>query len=120
MVKNLPANAKDVGSIPESGRSPGEGNSNPLQYSCLGNPMDRGAWRAAVHGVATEPDMPKQEQQQREPQAVLSAGHAPLAEAACIQCVMRVEAQLPCINQAGHLGRLVPVSGSDETLDDTS
>ena len=120
MVKNSPANAKDVGSIPESGRSPGEGNSNPLQYSCLGNPMDRGAWRAAVHGVATEPDLPKLEQQQREPQAVLSAGHAPLAEAACIQCVMRVEAQLPCINPAGHLGRLVPVSGSDETLDDTS
>jgi len=38
--------------IPESGRSPGEGNGNPLQYSCLGNPMDRGAWKATVHGVA--------------------------------------------------------------------
>ena len=46
MVKNLPANAEDEGSIPGSGRSPGEGNGNPLQYSCLGNPMDRGAWRA--------------------------------------------------------------------------
>ena len=42
----------DTGSIPESGRSPGEGNGNPLQYSCLENPMDRGAWRATVHGVA--------------------------------------------------------------------
>ena len=44
MVKNLPTNAEDSGLIPGSGRSPGEGNGNPLQYSCLGNPMDRGAW----------------------------------------------------------------------------
>ena len=42
----------DVGSIPGSGRSPGGGNGNPLQYSCLENPMDRGAWQATVHGVA--------------------------------------------------------------------
>ena len=52
VVKNLPANAGDMGSIPGSGRSPGEGNDNPLQYSCLGNPMNRGAWWATVHGVA--------------------------------------------------------------------
>ena len=55
MVKNGPANAedtRDVGMIPESGRSPGEGNGNPLQYSCLENPMDRGAWWAAFHGVS--------------------------------------------------------------------
>ena len=53
MVKNLPAtHAGDPGLIPGSGRSPGEGNGNLLQYSCLGNPMDRGAWRATVHGVA--------------------------------------------------------------------
>ena len=55
VVKNLPANAadiKDAGSILELGRSPGEGNGNPLQYSCLGNPMDRGAWWATVHRVA--------------------------------------------------------------------
>ena len=45
-------NAGDLGSIPGSGRSPGEGNGNPLQYSCLENPMDGGAWRATVHGVA--------------------------------------------------------------------
>ena len=45
-------NARDQGLIPGSGRSPGEGNGNPLQYSCLGNPMDRGAWWATVHGVA--------------------------------------------------------------------
>ena len=57
MVKNLPANAGGVGSIPGLGRSPGEGNGNPLQYSCLGNPMDRGAWWAIVHGVAKELDM---------------------------------------------------------------
>ena len=49
--KNLPANAGDVGLIPGSGRSPGEGNGNPLQYSCLENPMDRRAWWATVHGV---------------------------------------------------------------------
>ena len=55
MVKNLPANARDtgdVGLILGSGRSLGGGNGNPLQYSCLGNPMDRGAWKAAVHKVA--------------------------------------------------------------------
>ena len=45
-------NAGDLGLIPGLGRSPGEGNGNPLQYSCLENPMDRGAWRATVHGVA--------------------------------------------------------------------
>ena len=54
MVKNLPANAGDVGLIPESGKSPGEGNGNPLQYSCLGNSMDRGAWWARVHEVSEE------------------------------------------------------------------
>ena len=55
MVKNLPANtvdARDAGSIPGSGRSPAGGNGNPFQYSCLKNPMDRGAWQAVVHGVA--------------------------------------------------------------------
>ena len=51
-VKNWPANAGDVGSIPGSGKSPGEGNVNPLQFSCLENSMDRGAWRATVHEVA--------------------------------------------------------------------
>ena len=53
-VKNLPANAgdeRDVGLIPGLGESPGGGNGNPLQYSCLENPMDRGAWLATVHGV---------------------------------------------------------------------
>ena len=50
-VKNLPANIGDVGSDPGSGRSPGEGNGNPLQDSCLENPVDRGAWQATVHGV---------------------------------------------------------------------
>ena len=51
LVKNLPANAGDMGWILELGRSPGEGNGNPLQYSCLGNPIDRGAWQATTHGV---------------------------------------------------------------------
>ena len=54
MVKNLPANARDLGLIPGSGRSPGEENGNPLQYSCLGNPMERGAWQVTVYGVAKE------------------------------------------------------------------
>ena len=55
VVENSPANAgdvRDVGSIPGWGRSPGGEHGNPFQYSCLGNPMDRGAWRATVHGVA--------------------------------------------------------------------
>ena len=52
MVKNPLANAGDVGSIAGSGRSHGKGSGNPLQYSCLGNPMDKGAWQATVHGVA--------------------------------------------------------------------
>ena len=51
-VKASACNVGDMGSIPESGRSPGEGNGNPLQYSCLENPMDGGAWWATVHGVA--------------------------------------------------------------------
>ena len=55
MVKNLPTSARnirDVGSIPGSGRSPGGGHGDPLQYSCLENPMDRGAWQATVRRVA--------------------------------------------------------------------
>ena len=55
MVKNPPANSgdtRDLGLIPGSGRSPGGGNGNPFQYSCLGNPMDRRAWWAIVYGVA--------------------------------------------------------------------
>ena len=52
VVKNPSANTGDVGSIPGSGRSSGGGNGNPLQYSCLENPVDRGAWWATVHGVA--------------------------------------------------------------------
>ena len=50
--KEPTCNAGDLGSIPGPERSPGEGHGNPLQYSCLENPMDRGAWRAIVHGVA--------------------------------------------------------------------
>ena len=57
MVKNLPASAGDTGSTPVWERFPGEGNGNPLQYSCLENPMDRAGWRATVHWVAKELDM---------------------------------------------------------------
>ena len=54
VIKNPPTKAGDAGSIPWSGRCPGEGNGNPLQYSCLGNPMDTGTWWATVHEVAKE------------------------------------------------------------------
>ena len=54
VVKNPPAYAGDTGSIPGLGRSLGEGNDNPLQYSCMENPMDRGVWQSMVHGVAEE------------------------------------------------------------------
>ena len=55
-VRNLPVNARHAGLIPGLGTSPGEVNGNPFQYSCLGNPMDRGAWWATVYGVAKESD----------------------------------------------------------------
>ena len=56
VVKNPPVNAGDVGSIPGSGRSPGEGNGGPLQYSCLGNPLGRGTLQRIVHAVKKESD----------------------------------------------------------------
>ena len=57
VVKNPPAHAGDLGLTPELGRSPREGNGNPLQYSCLENAMDRGAWQVTVHGVTKKSDM---------------------------------------------------------------
>ena len=57
VAKNLPTNAGDEGLIPRLGRSSRDGNGNPFQYSCLENPMDRGAWWAMVHGVTKELDM---------------------------------------------------------------
>ena len=56
MINNLPAYRGDAGSIPELSSTPGGGNGNPLQYSCLGNPMDKGAWQATVYGVTKESD----------------------------------------------------------------
>ena len=56
VVKSLPATAGDIGSIPGSGRFPGGGNGNPLQFSCLGNSMDRGAWQSIVPGITKESD----------------------------------------------------------------
>ena len=55
-MKNPPVSAGNKAPTPRLGRSSGEGNGNPLQYSCLGNPMDRGAWQATAHGVAKESD----------------------------------------------------------------
>ena len=63
MIKNPPANAKEVGSIPGLGRSPEEENGNPFQYSHLGNPIDRVALPVTVHGVTKELNMTKQQQQ---------------------------------------------------------
>ena len=60
VVKDLPASAGDTSTIPGSGISPGEGSGNSVQYFCLGNPMDRGAWQATVHGVTKESDMTEQ------------------------------------------------------------
>ena len=60
MVKNPPASAGDEGSIPESERSPGEENGDPLPFSCLENPMDRGTWRAIAHEVTRESDTTEQ------------------------------------------------------------
>ena len=57
MVKDQPANAGAMGSISGLGRSPGEGHGNRLQYTCLENPIDRGAWQAIVHGATKELDM---------------------------------------------------------------
>ena len=57
VVQNLPANAGDTGSVSGLGRSPREGNGNALQYACLENPMDRGAWRATVHAISQELDI---------------------------------------------------------------
>ena len=64
-VKNVPANAVGTGSIPGLGRSPGVGNGNPLQYSYLENPMDRGAQQATVHGVAKKSDISEHRHTQR-------------------------------------------------------
>ena len=57
VVKNSPANIGDLGMLPRSGRSPEEGNGNQFEYSCLGNPIDRGAWQTVIHGVTKELDM---------------------------------------------------------------
>ena len=65
VVKNLPANARDTGSIPGLGRSPGGGYGNPLQYSGVENSMDRGAWWATVHGVTKESDTGKNQSTHR-------------------------------------------------------
>ena len=67
VVKNLPANTGDMGSIPGLGRSPGKGNGNSLQYSCLGNAMDRGTWRATVHEV-TDSDMAEKLNPKQQPE----------------------------------------------------
>ena len=58
--KEFACQAGNTSSIPRAGRCPGEGNDNPLRYSCLENPMDRGAWQATVHGVTKESDMTEQ------------------------------------------------------------
>ena len=86
VVKNPPANAgdaRDVSSIPKSGRSLGEGNVNPLQYSYLRNPMDMGAWWATVHGGHKESDMTEQHPQGCTPQNLLH----------CVRCTVHSKQQ---------------------------
>ena len=81
MVKDLPASAgdgRDVGLIPGSERSPGEGSGNPLQYSCLENSMDRGAGQTAIHGVTKESDTTATKQQQCASLTPLSGIHLPV------------------------------------------
>ena len=76
VVKNLPANAGDTGFIPGSGRYPGEGNSNPHQYSFLGKPMDRETWWATIHGVTnTQLNNKKEEQLLTECGEVINSAH---------------------------------------------
>ena len=80
MEKNLPANARDTGSIPGSGQSLGGGNVSPLQYSCLGNPMDRGTWWATVHSPQGPQRMRHKlatEQQQQPPDGLGDISHHP-------------------------------------------
>ena len=66
VVQNLPANTRDLGLIPGSGRSPGEGNGNPFQYSRPENPMDGGAWRATIHAASKSHDFITEQQQQQQ------------------------------------------------------
>ena len=85
MVKNLPCNARDAGSIPGSGRSPGEGHGNPLQYSCLENPMDRGPWKATVHGVTKESDTTYQQNKKSNSHKGIIWGQASLRQRESIE-----------------------------------
>ena len=73
MVKNQPANAGDIRLIPGSGTSPGEGHGNPLRYSCLGNPMNRGAWWATVHEVSMDMNLSKLQDMVEEEPGVLQS-----------------------------------------------
>ena len=100
VVKNLPANAGDAGSVPGLGRSPGEANGNPLQYSCPGSPMNREAWRAAVHGVTgVRHDIVIKKRQQATP------NHFSFLEKATI-CLIYV----PAVNLYFHNGLLQSAS----------
>ena len=74
VVKNPPANSGDTGSIPRLGRSPVEGNGNPLQYSCLGNPMGRGVWQATGHGVARSLNNNNKNRETKQQQQIKSDG----------------------------------------------
>ena len=85
MVRNLPANARNTDSVPGSGRCPGGGNGNPLQYSCLENSKDRGAWWAMVHGAAKESDMTER----------LSTHTHPVLRNFCIPLVAQMAKNLP-------------------------
>ena len=92
-VKNLPAKEADSGLIPGSGKSPGRGKANPLQYSCLGNPMDRGAWWATVHGVAQSQTLPEAHTPPRPPpmgQALSSHSVSDASNSEDVACIIPV------------------------------
>ena len=86
VVKNLPTNTADAGSIPGCRRSPGKGNGNQLQYFCLGNPMDSGAWWATVHRVMKE-WVAKQQQQRQELPLTAPVPVQCLEPSRCLICV---------------------------------
>ena len=83
VVKNPPAHCRDLGSVSGPGRFPGGVNGNPPQYSCLRNPMDRGAWRATVHGVAKESD--GTEQLNKSNNLALYSAHTKYSKRVCIK-----------------------------------
>jgi len=103
VVRNLPANAGDMGLIPGLGRSPGGGNGNPLQYSCLGNSLEGGVWEATVHGVAKKSDTTEQLSAHGQYEGKLTSGEESQGEQA--SSLLDLKAQVLKWLEYGHLVR---------------